>query len=147
MGKAEEIKKMAAVEKMEKETYKESKLMKTVTGECKICHNAVIVQVPVDWTGEEAINEYATMQCNCKDGQEYRHQEAERMACIDAIQVYTEPLKESGAGEILIDAIRKIQSGAVKSITVKTQDGTYNMTKKDAKIELSRKEVIENDIY
>ena len=147
MGKAEEIKAMAAAEKEEKELTREAKTMKTVTGVCKICNNSVIIQVPADWHSEEAIDEYATMQCNCKEGSEYRHQEAERMACIDAIKIYTEPLKEEGAGEILIDAIKKIQSGAVKSITVKTQAGTYNMSKKDAKIELSRKEVIENDIY
>lgn len=142
-----DIGQMAAAHKVKEEMEKPKRTMKTVTGTCYFCKQMVTVNAPEEWRDQAKYDELATMECNCKEGGEYRHMEAEKAACVTAIKAYTEPLKESGAGEILISAISQIQSGAAKSIQVKTGQATYNMTKKDGKIELSRKEVIENSVY
>lgn len=113
--------------------------MKTIMGTCNFCGQTRYVDLP-DSTPEgietEEACHQATVECNCKDGSDWRATQLVIERCSDNIELlFREDYPE--IADILQDAKGIIYTGDIKRITCVTPEGgIVAMYKKGESIEL-----------
>lgn len=138
----------AAEQADEPKTGKSAISMTMMTGHCRYCYDAKMIEVP-QTARQETVNEIVTAECTCAKAKEQRERIAQRKSADYQIEQIIKPRSETAAN-LMYDAIEAIQMGHIRKITIETPDKwTVSMQRTPSGIRINAKTtyIEEEEVY